>query len=663
LSTTAARAASFVQSIGVNTHLNDGGPYGNLSLVMTELQYLGTKEIRDHNPYSWSVSNFQTLASQGVKLDLIIGYNPYYELGSGALQSDLYLIDEIAQAVPGSIMGLEGLNEPSMFPDYWYGQLTDNWNTVLQVQQAEYTAVNTDPLLQSVPLLNSSVWYSSFSGTPPDFSPYADIGNGHVYPYGGRQPGWFMNNALWEQQQIVPGTADWITEFGYSTTPGDPTYGVDAATQAKNILNGLADAFKAGIPHTFIYELSDWASNIPSNQAWGALGLFNYDGTPKPAASAIHNLTSVLADSGNTAATFTPASLSYSISGLPSTGNSLLLEKSDGTFDILVWNEAPDWNPSTESEISVQPIGVTLSLGAAYSNISVFDPLKSAAPIASYSNTTSVQLSVTDHPLIVQLSGSTVSSTPDPALTQSTDDTVVTAAGQSIVDGNGNLWMIVNGQVAINGVVDPITSSVIKLAYVKGKIWQENSYNLWWAKSSPSDSWSPPYGTSVPPISISVTKNSTGATTVVDATVVQSETDYQATINLTAPGVAQVTLGSLSDTLQFLGMSSINLTAGSATATVLADGGTNTFNAGHGALEVSGGSGLNTYIYASGDARLTVDDFSAAQGDLLSIDKTLESSMVQSPDGQGGTLLTFGTGGGIDLKGISTLPLANIHWY
>ena len=52
----------------------------------------------------------------------------------------------------------------------------------------------------------------------------------------------------------------------------------------------------------------------------------------------------------------------------------------------------------------------------------------------------------------------------------SPDNTVVLAGSTAaITDASGNKWTITSGgQVAINGVVDPVTSGVIELAYVKG---------------------------------------------------------------------------------------------------------------------------------------------------------------------------------------------------
>ena len=84
--------------------------------------------------------------------------------------------------------------------------------------------------------------------------------------------------------------------------------------------------------------------------------------------------------------------------------------------------------------------------------------------------------------------------------TLSANNTVVTLDGGTITDASDNVWTLSNGQVQVNCVVDPTTADVIKLAYVNGQVWQENADNLWWAKSSPDDAWSPPYGTPVSPV-------------------------------------------------------------------------------------------------------------------------------------------------------------------
>ena len=95
---------------------------------------------------------------------------------------------------------------------------------------------------------------------------------------------------------------------------------------------------------TYLYDLMDEIPNPSLTDIADTFGLFNSDGTPKLAATAVHNLTSILADPASNALTFATGNLAYSIPSLPALGNSMLLEKANGIFDIMVWAEPRDWN-------------------------------------------------------------------------------------------------------------------------------------------------------------------------------------------------------------------------------------------------------------------------------------------------------------------------------
>jgi hypothetical protein len=80
--------------------------------------------------------------------------------------------------------------------------------------------------------------------------------------------------------------------------------------------------------------------------------------------------------------------------------------------------------------------------------------------------------------------------TPTPTPTISSNCSIVTDVGPVITDTSGNAWAITLGlQVSVNGVADATTNNVIELVYSAGLVYQENSSELWWYKSSPSDVW------------------------------------------------------------------------------------------------------------------------------------------------------------------------------
>ncbi|HTR16987.1 MAG TPA: glycoside hydrolase family 5 protein [Acetobacteraceae bacterium] len=279
------------------------------------------------------------------------------------------------------------------------------------------------------------------------------------------------------------------------------------------------------------------------------------------------------------------------------------------------------------------------------------------------------QQAITDQMLFKPASGGTTSGTTTTFGTTTTSGTaspnatIVTGSTGSITDAQGKVWTIAGGQVAVNGTPDTLTSGVIKLAYVNGTVWQENSADRWGAWNSATSVWGPTNGTSTPPISATVEAISTGSTTMIDGTIAGQTTSQGATVDLSAPGTAQVVLGSTADTLTFIGMSSVSLTAGTANAVVTADGGTNSFVAGSGTLDVTGGHGADAYTFQAGDGLLKIEDFSFAKGDTLTVDKSLQAGFSQTSDGHGGVLIGFGTSGhGIDLVGVSSIQASQLHF-
>jgi hypothetical protein len=133
---------------------------------------------------------------------------------------------------------------------------------------------------------------------------------------------------------------------------------------------------------------------------------------------------------------------------------------------------------------------------------------------------------------------------------------------------------------------------------------------------------------------------------------------------LSSGNAASVTFGTGTSQLAFIGPSSLSLTGGAGSATVTADAGANTFTAGAGSLDVTGGGGKDTYVFHANSGLLTIEDFSAAQGDKLVIDSAMKGSMVQASDYQGGTLITFGSGAShaIDVHGLAAVPASSISW-
>jgi len=82
----------------------------------------------------------------------------------------------------------------------------------------------------------------------------------------------------------------------------------------------------------------------------------------------------------------------YSIAGRPATVHDLLLQKSDGTFALAVWNERVSGSDN-----------VTVDLGATYPAVRIYDPTVGTAAARTLTNVSTVTLSLSDHPNIIEI--------------------------------------------------------------------------------------------------------------------------------------------------------------------------------------------------------------------------------------------------------------------
>jgi hypothetical protein len=395
----AAGCDAFLSSLGVNTHVDQG--YDPQSYLQP-LRYLGVREIRD-SPRNLS-GLIMLHAQAGVRVDL---------LGSD--------VSGLTLARAGALLAIEGPNEPNNFPVTYKGQEgggTKSWAAVAQLQMDLYSAVKSNPELKAYPVFQVSEGGAEtdnvglqFLTIPPgvetllaDGTRFADYANVHNYVSGVR--GGYANNQAWQAADPTLNSR-WDGLYGnYGRTwkkyfRGHPNpqlevlprvtteTGWDAATpdderiQGAVLVNTYLAQFKRGWRYTFIYELGE------GEGGGGNQGLFHQDWTPKLAATYIHNLTSILADNLPIAS---PGKLDYSIANAPGTIHDLLLQKSSGVFELVVWSE----QVTGESNIMV-------NLGGVYSDVRIYDATVGISPVQTLTNTVNVPLTVSDHAMIIEL--------------------------------------------------------------------------------------------------------------------------------------------------------------------------------------------------------------------------------------------------------------------
>ena len=411
------RASDFIATIGVNVRAQyTNSDYSSAATMVSALRYLGIDHVRD-----WGVSSqttgqrsYDTLATAGIKFDLVLQSNR-------SPDDFIRQVATFALAHPGAVAAIEGPNEVNLQPPT-YNKLTGAAAGQAMVNRmAALAAVN--PALAGVAVYDlTGARTSNTSG----------VANVHLYAHSAEQPSGMIQAAVTTQAQLRPGTPMVITELGYLTGAGRPGWeGVDQPTQAKLTLNALLDAEKAGFSQTYLFQLFDAYPNRLATAIDANMGLFKFGYEPKASAVALHNFTAILADHGGNAGKFALTAFDYSVANQPGGSDTLAVQKSDGTIDVVLWAEPTFWNASLHRSISVATTTTTVSLNGGHYDVRLFDPLLSDQPIASYANATSVSVPVSDHPVVVELTA--VGST-KPDLDAASSSYLITLQG----DNNAN---------------------------------------------------------------------------------------------------------------------------------------------------------------------------------------------------------------------------------
>ena len=230
---TTASAANFIQSIGINTHLDrPTGSYANLSAAEAALNYLGIKNVRDSFSSPYDKTLFETVAAAtGVKFDAYLNTGQTYTAQINNMITDINIIrfaEGVSEADDNTISTYNGLTGVA---------------AAAAVQQVLYADINAAS--STVGVINYSLGKLSDFATAPNTAAYADYGNDHEYWGTGNPPGPDILNELSYPEEISGSDPIIATEAGYYTGPslsGAPSPyengGVDETTQAKYNLTG-----------------------------------------------------------------------------------------------------------------------------------------------------------------------------------------------------------------------------------------------------------------------------------------------------------------------------------------------------------------------------------------------------------------------------------------
>ncbi len=342
----AVPADSFVGSMSVQTHLTYASYSGAWATVKARLLELGIRHVREQMfDNATAQSRMRELAAAGIRLTA--GCWPV----NGNTSSAAHCITRANAYGTGTIDAFDGWNEvdnKAGWPGNWYA-----WQSTL------YRTLKADQTWKDRPVLGNSLAAASSAdqvGLHPDV---LDYGNLHSYPMGVDNTGNPSNvSAKWVPQwnKIDGGKPDFVTETGYHTCPSCTGIGVSELAQGKLTGRLWFEYWNAGILRTNFYELLDESDKAGREAHWGML---RSDGTPKPAFTVTKNLIALLSDAGSSLA---PGRLAFTLTG-PQAVHQTLLQKRDGHFYLVLWQEVPVWNANAKTDIANPETPVDLLLG------------------------------------------------------------------------------------------------------------------------------------------------------------------------------------------------------------------------------------------------------------------------------------------------------------
>jgi hypothetical protein len=393
---TARSAYDFVNSIGVNVHLNYFDTiYGNFPLVRRELTSIGIRHVRDgvhlqNADYNDTLyGRWVQLGKIGVRFDAVL--DPRSNLGPVTPA----LLDRVNRLAGQTIESFEGPNELdiSNLPDW--PSIDRNYQTTL------FDSTRSMASGGSIKVIGPSMASASNGAQVGALSDQIDFGNLHPYPAAQMPSVVFPKET--NLAKAISGDKELVfTESGYHNALRDHSDqpAVSETAAAKYIPRLFLEDFARGIVRTYLYEFFDESLDPELNHFQMHWGLIRADGSEKPAFAAMTNLIGELEDDEEPAQL---QQLTWTLSTTNTSVHHLLLEQSTGELDLVLWQEVASYNPSRQTDVANVPVTADLTLRQRAHAIALYEPVKQAQALHTYTDVASVPLEISDHPLVVKI--------------------------------------------------------------------------------------------------------------------------------------------------------------------------------------------------------------------------------------------------------------------
>lgn len=364
----ASSADDFVDRIGFATHWGyPDTPYGyEYEKLRQMLADLGVRHVRD----GWHPREHELWEKHGIKTTMIVGPQQPLDQTLKTLRENRDLISMV-----------EGPNEVDIFQQSANYKGRGFPEGPRQFQNDLYAALKADPLLKDLEVIAPS---TARNDSNLKLAPLTSFDYLVMHSYaGGELPsssleGNVINNLLNATRILGPGQIMKpivVTESGYHTALGASQViagvqpGISEGAQAKYLPRHFAEYFNAGIRRTISYEFTNEFPDEATN-AEASFGIVRRDLTPKPAYHALKNLISLLSEANWNAEkkvwgkpTIKLRALDFELIA-PPTVHHTVLQKSDGDFYLLLWNEVSSFDTKERKDLAHEAARTVLRLKA-----------------------------------------------------------------------------------------------------------------------------------------------------------------------------------------------------------------------------------------------------------------------------------------------------------
>ena len=410
----AVPANDFLSSIGVNSSIDTRGE--SLDKTLECMQYLGARWIRSGYGAKGFDSFDYLIDNGGIKFSMSIG------TGTSGFEAPIEAAKYLKKR--GALIAMEGANEPNNWTITYNGKEGGgrlSWMPVAECHRDFYAAIKAVPELADV-----DVWGITEAGAQTDNvglqfttipegagcllpagTTFADVVNVHNYFI---HPNWPAPNDNQTWNASDPSSAcradglygnngrTWLNGFqGYSedecmkvrkvTTETGTTIGgvVTEEMQARMYMSCYLAQFARGWEYTSMYILRD-RSDEAGNQTFG---FYTTDYRPRQAAHYLHNLTTILKDDTSISS---PGKVDFTIDDQPETVHTLLLQKNDGTFALVVWGE----------KYAGGSDDIIVKFERKRGTVNVYDPTQGTEAVRTLKRVSEIPLTMTTHPYVLE---------------------------------------------------------------------------------------------------------------------------------------------------------------------------------------------------------------------------------------------------------------------